>query len=318
MLICRMHGGTLTNSIHSRRSANALDDLCDTLDPVAAGSCDVDNSRWIHSFAVDHRHCCRTDPSHPGATCDLVSLSDGRNCMDDIDVYSIPGFREPVNCLTHFLAACVFCVLSFYLAQRARGSWIRTASVMVMAFTSVFLLSMSTVYHLLGPGAGRDVMRKLDIAGIFALIAGTMTPAHTILIRGFYGWASLFLVWSAAITGITLRTIFSERLPPGAGIAIFLLFGWGGLALFILLWRRYGFLFVKPLLLGGLAYTAGAIFLSLDWPILIPRFVGPHEVWHVAVLVGLSLHWKFVFQFAHGPPSPPSVLSVAPNYELEP
>jgi hypothetical protein len=45
-----------------------------------------------------------------------------------------------------------------------------------MAFSTVFLLSMSTVYHLLGQGTGRDVMRQLDIAGVFALIAGTMTP----------------------------------------------------------------------------------------------------------------------------------------------
>jgi hypothetical protein len=28
--------------------------------------------------------------------------------------------------------------------------------------------------------------------------------------------------------------------------------------------------------------------------------VGPHELFHVAVLAGVSLHWRFVAQFASG------------------
>lgn len=222
--------------------------------------------------------------------------------MDDIDVYPIPGFREPVSCFTHLLAAFVFAILSVYLLRRGRGSWGRTASLAVMAFSTLFLLSMSAVYHLLGPGTGRYVMKQLDIAGVFALIAGTVTPIHAILFRGFNRWAPLLLAWSAAATGITLRTIYSESLAPGVGTAIFVLLGWGGLISCVLLWRRYGFSFVEPLLWGGVAYTVGAIALILNWPILIPHVVGAHELWHVAVLVGLGLHWKFVFQFAHGTP----------------
>jgi channel protein (hemolysin III family) len=225
-----------------------------------------------------------------------------KSASDDIDVFAIPGFREPVNCFTHFLAAFVFLILSFYLIRQGRGSWLRTASLGVMAFSSVFLLSMSTVYHLLGPGTGRDVMRQLDIAGVFALIAGTMTPIHAILDRGFKRWASLLLVWSAAVTGITLRTVFSEGLPSGVGIAIFLLFGWSGLISCILLWRRYSFCFVKPLFWGGVAYSLGAVVLGQNRIALIPGVVGAHEVWHLAVVAGLGLHWRFVFQFAHGPP----------------
>ncbi len=125
---------------------------------------------------------------------------------------------------------------------------------------------------------------------------------HAILFKGFNRWAPLLLAWSVAATGITLRSVFPESLPRGTGTAIFLLLGWGGLISCILLWKRYGFSFVKPLLWGGLAYTLGAIALLLNWPILIPGVVGAHELWHLAVLVGLSLHWEFVFQFAGGPP----------------
>lgn len=169
-----------------------------------------------------------------------------------------------------------------------------------MYATTIFLLSMSGVYHLLEPGAGRDVIRRLDIAGVFALIAGTVTPIHAILFKGFHRWAPLVLVWTAAITGITLRNIFSEQLPFWVANAIFLALGWGGGLSCIFLWRRYGFRFVEPLLYGGIAYTLGVIILSLNWPTLVPGVVGPHELWHLAVLTGLSLHWAFVYQFAAG------------------
>ncbi len=177
-------------------------------------------------------------------------------------------------------------------------------SLAVMALATVFLLSMSSVYHMLAPGVARSVLLQLDIAGVFALIAGTITPVHVILFRGFSRWAPLMLVWSAAITGITLRTIYPDSLPHGLGNAFFLLMGWGGLVSCVLLSKRYGFSFVKPLLWGGVAYTLGVIVLGLRWPVLIPGVVGAHELWHFAVIIGLSFHWKFVFGFADGRPKP--------------
>jgi channel protein (hemolysin III family) len=224
--------------------------------------------------------------------------------MGEIDVYGIPGFREPVSCLSHLLAACVFAVLGYFLVRRGRGNWCRAASLGVMAISTVFLLSMSSVYHMLAPGAGRSVLLQLDVAGVFALIAGTITPVHTILFRGFTRWAPLLLVWSVAVTGITLRSVFSDNLPRGLGNAIFLVMGWGGLVSCILLSRRFGFSFVKPLLWGGVAYTLGVLVLGLKWPVLIPGVVGAHELWHFAVLIGLALHWNFVFRFADGHPRP--------------
>ncbi|MEM9400552.1 MAG: hemolysin III family protein [Verrucomicrobiota bacterium] len=221
--------------------------------------------------------------------------------MEIIDTFSIPGFREPVSCLTHLLAVPIFAILGYSLVRRSKN-WGHAVSLAAMVVCTVFLLSMSGVYHLLGPGSGRAVMRQLDIAGVFALIAGTVTPVHSILFRGFNRWVPLLWIWSAAATGITLRTIFSNSLPPEVAFTIFLIMGWGGLSTCAVLERRYGFWFIRPLLWGGLAYTLGVIVLSFDWPTLIPGVVGAHELWHLAVLFGLSQHWKFVFRFASGPP----------------
>lgn len=174
-----------------------------------------------------------------------------------------------------------------------------------MAISSVFLLSMSSVYHLLGNGSARQIMKQLDVAGVFALIAGTATPVHAILFRGVYRWLPILIAWSAAVIGVTLRVIYWGRLSPGIGTAIFVLLGWGGMFSCVLLWRRYGFDFVQPFLWGGVAYTIGAGILLANWPILIPGVIGAHELWHVAVLLGLSLHYEYVFQFAAGPPQLP-------------
>jgi channel protein (hemolysin III family) len=223
-----------------------------------------------------------------------------RDLVPDIDSHAIPGFREPVSCLTHLVGAAVFVVLSVVLIRRGRGDRSRIASLAVFAVSSTFLLSMSGVYHMLAPGTARNVMQRLDHAGVFLLIAGTFTPVHVILFQGPNRWGPLVLIWSAATAGIALRTVFFNSIPRGWGTACFLALGWFGALAGIILWRRHGFAFVRPLLLGGVVYSMAVIFLGLEWPTPIPGVVGPHELWHVAVLAGLGWHWSFVWRFASG------------------
>ena len=47
--------------------------------------------------------------------------------------------------------------------------------------------------------------------------------------------------------------------------------------------------------MGGLAYTIGAIFEYLRQPVLIEGVVGPHELFHVAVVLGIGFHWWFIY-----------------------
>lgn len=221
------------------------------------------------------------------------------------DIYPIPGFQEPFSCFTHLFTAPIFAVLGFFLVRKGRGRGGRTFSLFLLSFATVFLLSMSGVYHLLGPGAGRSVMRQLDISGVFVLIAGTVTPIHTILFRGVGRWGTIALVWAAAATGITLRAVFPEGLPYGMGTTIFLVMGWAGAFSTAGLWRQHGARFVAPIIWGGLAYSVGAIVLLMDSPLVIPGVLGPHELWHLAVLAGLGFHWHFVFRIADGNESEP-------------
>ncbi|HUG76346.1 MAG TPA: hemolysin III family protein, partial [Burkholderiales bacterium] len=86
------------------------------------------------------------------------------------------------------------------------------------------------------------------------------------------------------------------------GLAMYLGLGWMGVISALALARRYGWRFIQPLLWGALAYTAGAIVEFLRWPVLLPGIVGPHEIFHLAVLAGITCHWAFILGIASGEP----------------
>ncbi len=220
--------------------------------------------------------------------------------MQQLDIYAIPGFNDPVSALSHLVGAAVFGVLTVFLLRRGWGSFGRIASLGLFAFSFLFLLSMSGVYHLLAPGTARAVLQRLDHSAIFAMIAGTFTPVHTILFRGWGRWGPLVFIWFAAAAGICLKTIFFGGISNWVGVGLFLAMGWVGIVPGVILWRRYGPAFIKPLICGAMAYTLGALLELLRWPVIVPGIIGPHEVFHMAVLAGAGFHWRFISQFASG------------------
>ena len=219
-----------------------------------------------------------------------------------MQIFSIPGFHEPFNALSHLLGAGVFAGLAVVLLRRARGDARRVALLAVFAFTSVLLLSMSGVFHMLHEdGSARAVLGRLDQAAIFALIAGTHTPVQGLFFRGWARWGVLAAVWLVAATGITLFSVYYDDLPRGLGTGVYLLLGWIAGVAGLIVWRRLGTRGAGLLIAGGVTYTVGAILLGLDWPVLLPGVIGPHELWHVAVLAALSLHWRFFLAHARQP-----------------
>jgi channel protein (hemolysin III family) len=210
-------------------------------------------------------------------------------------IYSIPGFRDPVSSFSHLLGAGVFAVLSIPLLWRGRGRAGRVIALALFAFSGVFLMSTSGVYHLLGEGKGRMVMQRLDHAAIFVLIAGTFTPMAVLLFRGAPRWGILLVIWTTAANAVVLKTIFFNDVPEGVGVGVYLAMGWFGAVAGVGLWRRFGLPFIRELIWGALAYTVGAVVDFLRWPTLIPGVVGPHELFHLLVLAGLGFHWSFVY-----------------------
>ncbi len=219
-------------------------------------------------------------------------------------LHHLPGFHEPFSAMSHLLGAGIFLILGFLLLLRGRRNRSGLIYLGIYAVSVVLLLSMSGVYHMMiRAGAAHRVLERLDHGAIFVLIAGTYTPALGILFRGWLRWGPLVVIWAAAVAGVTLKTVFFDDLAPWLGLTFYLMMGWFGIFSGVLLARRYGFTFVKPLLWGGLAYSVGGVIDLFQWWIVFPGVIHPHELFHVAVLMGAFWHWLFVWQFAPGEPS---------------
>ena len=215
--------------------------------------------------------------------------------------YSIRGFNDPMSSISHLAGTVIFFFLSIFLLWSARRSRTSFLYSLQFAVATLFLLSMSFVFHMMAiGGTARDVMLRLDVAAIFVLIASTFTVIHGILFSGWRRWTIILVLWIIAVTGITLRTIFFHSIPSWLGDGIFLLMGWIGAFSAYLLWSRYRWRAVKWVLGGGLFYTVGALSNTFGWPIFINKVWGPHETFHLMVLAGLGTHWAFVWSIADG------------------
>ncbi len=217
------------------------------------------------------------------------------------ELVPLPGFHEPFSAISHLLGAAAFLILGFMLVRRGGGDRARMAALGIYAGSCVLLLSLSGVYHMLPRGCeAHRVVGRLDHSAIFVLIAGTFTPTLFILFRGWLRWGQLVLIWAAAITALTLKMIFFDELAEWLGLSFYLTLGWIGGVPAVLLARRYGFAFIRPLIGGGLAYSIGGVTDFVRWPAIVPGVVHAHEVFHVAVLAGVALHFRFIWQFATG------------------
>lgn len=218
-------------------------------------------------------------------------------------IQPIPGFADPFSSLTHLAAAIAALALAPRLVIRGAGDRGRLAALGMFALAVVFTLSMSGIYHLLPAGStGRHVFRVLDHAAVFTLIAGTFTPVHVIVFRGRWRWGMLAFIWLVAAAAISLKSVFFTGIPDWSGLLMYLAMGWFGVTSGAVLWRRFGWGFVRPLVLGAVAYTAGALVDFLEYPTLIPGVLGPHGLFHVAVLVGIGCHWHFIAGIARTRP----------------
>ena len=217
------------------------------------------------------------------------------------DWYSIGGFNDPMSSISHLVGTVIFFIFGIFLLWSARRSRKTFWYSLQFVVATLFLLSMSFVFHMLAlDGKARAVLLRLDVAAIFVLIASTFTVIHGILFRGWKRAVPMALLWTIAIVGITLRTIFFNSIPSILGDGIFLLMGWIGAWSAILLWRHYGMVAVRPVLLGGILYTIGALSNAFEWPVFVNKVWGPHETFHLFVLAALGVHWAFVWSIADG------------------
>lgn len=111
-----------------------------------------------------------------------------------------------------FPAVLISGVVLTAFAQSSRG---RIACA-VFALSACALFGVSALYHRgdWGPRAA-GILRRLDHANIFLIIAGTYTPLAILLLPGGTSRLLLWMVWAGALAGIAFR-VFWVGAPAGS------------------------------------------------------------------------------------------------------
>lgn len=194
--------------------------------------------------------------------------------------------REPVNGLSHLAAAIVAAVGLIALLVIGHSSIGKEVSLLIYGVTLILLFSASATYHLVSARPQViAVLRKLDHAAIYLLIAGTYTPFCYNMFSGFWRWGLLSIVWGLALTGIGIK-IFAMGAPRWLNTAIYVILGWLIIFGFQELLARLPVGAVIWLLTGGILYTLGAVVYATKILDFVPGKFGFHEIWHIFVILG--------------------------------
>lgn len=149
------------------------------------------------------------------------------------------------------------------------------------------MLAASTVYNLTHPCAARPVLRRLDEAAIFLMIAGSYTPFTTQRFEGGWAWGFTLLVWGVAFAGVMAKLVL-PRLSDAIWSAVYILFGWLAVLALKPMVETVHPAALALLVAGGLVYTSGVlVFIS-------PRVRFRRAIWHGFVVAGASVHWAAV------------------------
>jgi len=174
-----------------------------------------------------------------------------------------------------------------------------TLAVAIYAASLSALLGTSALYHRVDwkrPEV-RRWMRRLDHSMIFFLIAGTYTPFALLVLNGPLADAILVVVWTGAIAGAIVETIWIDH-PKWVAAIIYMALGWVAVAAFPQLWMDMGVTGTLLVAAGGLLYTAGAVVYATQRPDPSPRVFGYHEVFHALVIAAAAAHFSAIAFFA--------------------
>jgi hemolysin III len=162
----------------------------------------------------------------------------------------------------------------------------QTAAVGVYATCLVLMFLASAAYNLASPRR-RPLLRRLDHAAIFLMIAGSYTPFTTQRLTGAWAWGMTSVVWALAIGAAS-----AKLLAPGFGrkfwVAVYLALGWIAVVAIKPLLAGVSMLALVLLLAGGLVYSLGVIiYLKRDLPFR-------RAIWHGFVTAAAATHFAAI------------------------
>ena len=234
-----------------------------------------------------------TDPVEPGADIPNIPL------LDDAIAHPEDEKKPTWRGWIHAATAPFALAAGIVLIVLADGPGAKAASAIFMA-SSILLIGVSAVYHRFNWSPKvKAIFRRIDHSNIFVLIAGTYTPLAVSALPFDKGIVLLCAVWGVAILGILFRVIW-VRAPRWSYVPLYIGMGWAAVfyAVDLVSFNPVAMLLV---LIGGLAYTGGALVYGFKRPNPVPGVFGFHEIFHTATVVAFLCHWVAILMIVTDP-----------------
>ena len=199
-----------------------------------------------------------------------------------------PMMRGWLHTYAFFVAIAAGVVLCSVAATRPGIAPV--ISTAIYSATVCAMFGVSALYHRrVWTPTGHAVMRRLDHSMIFLLIAGTYTPFSVLLLDRTSAFVILAVVWGGGLAGIAMKLVWVNS-PRWVSAPLYIALGW--VAVFVLpqILDRAGVAALVLLLVGGVAYSVGAVFYALRRPNPWPNVFGHHEFFHACTLVAAVCH----------------------------
>ena len=192
------------------------------------------------------------------------------------------------NSLTHFIGVILTVLgtpLLFYFDNKFTS--LSTLSIILFSFGLFFVYSSSSVYHFVINPRLKKRLQILDHISIYYLILGSYAPVCLITLYEYSGINIFIVVFTLSIVGTLKKLFFTGRFKI-ISLLLYLAMGWLIVVEINLLFELLDSEAELLLIIGGLSYTIGIIFYTLD---KIKYF---HSIWHLFVLTGSVLHYLMI------------------------
>ncbi len=171
------------------------------------------------------------------------------------------------------------------LAVRA-GSISAVVGVSIYAAGVIAMLAFSTAYNFAKP-QHRPLLRRLDHAGIFLMIAGSYTPFTVHNLTGGWAWGMTAAVWAIAGIGAVVK-LTAPHLNRKLSVALYLALGWLVIVALKPMIASVAWYALLLLLAGGVLYSTGVVFY------VNKRLKFARAIWHGHVVAAAATHWAAV------------------------
>ncbi|HCJ1069200.1 TPA: hemolysin III family protein [Legionella pneumophila] len=204
-----------------------------------------------------------------------------------------PLARGYIHLAAFFITLCACTILIIY----SNGAYAIFASV-TYSISLIGQYGVSALYHTrMWTRQKYLLLRRIDHGAIFVLIAGSATPICLLKLKNASGLQLLFVFWLVAIIGMLITTLWTH-VPKWSRAVLYVAMGWIGILYFPEIKSSLDTTNIQLLVIGGVAYTLGALIYAFKWPDPFPSVFGYHEVFHVFVVLGSGLHFCLNYNIA--------------------